>query len=505
MLGWTNEQKVDALIAHARRLQKRLTELHATIAEVEGNRRAVRTQLDTLVGLREYTSWEELDWQRVVNRIAELRHEEQRIRSSSDALASLTAEREKIRVEIDRLADELARLQRDRGGADAQLRAAEAQLAHVNLLLGDVSGRIEASELFESIEQFMSTEVEVQITDLASIRDVQQSVSDAVTKRKSDTTAKQHTLGLRVVRAMGAFRTAYPQESSELDDSLASAADYRALHARVATDDLPRFEREFKEYLNQNTIREIAGFSAQLNKQEEKIRERVETINGSLHGIDYNDGRYIRLVPDRTPNTEVREFREELRACTDNVMGGDDSEQYSEQRFLQVKHIIDRFKGREGSVDQDRNWTRRVTDVRQWFVFSASERWRSNDSEHENYTDSAGKSGGQKEKLAYTILAASLAYQFKLDFGTTRSKAFRFVVIDEAFGRGSEVSTRYALNLFTRLGLQLLIVTPLQKIHVIEPHVSSVGFVDNLNGNYSRLQCLTVEEYRHRRHQQSTG
>jgi len=61
------------------------------------------------------------------------------------------------------------------------------------------------------------------------------------------------------------------------------------------------------------------------------------------------------------------------------------------------------------------------------------------------------------------------------------------------------MSTRYALRLFTQLGLQLLIVTPLQKIHVIEPHVAAVGFVDNLNGNYSRLQCLTITEYRQRR------
>jgi uncharacterized protein YPO0396 len=140
-------------------------------------------------------------------------------------------------------------------------------------------------------------------------------------------------------------------------------------------------------------------------------------------------------------------------------------------------------------------WARRVTDVRNWFVFSASERWREDGTEHENYTDSGGKSGGQKEKLAYTILAASLAYQFKLDSTAARSKSFRFVVIDEAFGRGSDESTRFALALFQRLGLQLLIVTPLQKIHVIEPFVSAVGFVDNQGGSYSRLQSLTIEEY----------
>ena len=94
--------------------------------------------------------------------------------------------------------------------------------------------------------------------------------------------------------------------------------------------------------------------------------------------------------------------------------------------------------------------------------------------------------------------SASLAYQFRLDWGVERSRAFRFVTIDEAFSRGSEESTRYALELFTRLGLQLMIVTPLQKIRVIDPYVSAVGFVDNPTGAHSRLQGLTITEYRRR-------
>ena len=43
------------------------------------------------------------------------------------------------------------------------------------------------------------------------------------------------------------------------------------------------------------------------------------------------------------------------------------------------------------------------------------------------------------------------------------------------------------------------IVTPLQKIHVIEPYVAAVGFVDNPTSMFSRLQTLTIEEYRARR------
>ncbi len=288
-------------------------------------------------------------------------------------------------------------------------------------------------------------------------------------------------------------------ETAELDAAVEAADGYRELHQRLTGDDLPRFQQQFKRYLNQNTIRDIAGFQSQLNKQEQVIRDRIAIINASLVDVDYNPGRYIKLEAQATPHVDVRDFRGDLLACTEGAVSAETSDQYSEQKFLQVSRIIERFRGREGQTEADRKWTRFVTDVRNWFIFTASERYREDDTEYEHYADSAGKSGGQKEKLAYTILAASLAYQFKLEWGAAKSRTFRFTVIDEAFGRGSDESTRFALELFGRLGLQLLIVTPLQKIHVIEPYVSAVGFVDNPTSCYSRLQTLTIEEYHARR------
>ena len=59
--------------------------------------------------------------------------------------------------------------------------------------------------------------------------------------------------------------------------------------------------------------------------------------------------------------------------------------------------------------------------------------WAEDGTEKEFYSDASGKSGGQKEKLAYTILASALAYQFGLEWGAVQSRSFRFVVIDEAF------------------------------------------------------------------------
>ena len=78
-------------------------------------------------------------------------------------------------------------------------------------------------------------------------------------------------------------------------------------------------------------------------------------------------------------------------------------------------------------------------------------------------------------------------------------RSFRFVVIDEAFGRGSDESAEYGLRLFQQINLQLLIVTPLQKIHIIETFVSNVGFKHNEKGSASRLRNLSTEDYRAQR------
>lgn len=499
VLGWTNEQKVQALIDDAERIHQSGAPLRKAIESLRAARKAVVNVQGYLIAVEPTDRWSEIDWESIAKRIDDLQAEAERIRTSSDVLRTLTGQRELVQLELKELDDALTKLLNHQGELAGAKAGHERELERLNRLLGDAPTYEQATASFDELEALVPSSARSKLDSPETMSDVEQATSEVLRLETAKTRDEQGKVARKVEGDMQRFRTAYSQEVAELDDSIESGLEYRALHDRVANDDLPRFEAEFRRSLRENAIHEIAGLAAALNGQERTIRERVDSINSSLRAIDYNPGRYIRLLPQATPNTEIRTFRDDLRACTSNITQGSEDDQYSEERFLQVKAIIDRFKGREGSTDVDRAWTRRVTDVRQWFVFAASERWRETEEEHESYSDSSGKSGGQKEKLAYTILAASLAYQFKLEPDEATSRAFRFVVIDEAFGRGSDDSTRYALRLFTQLGLQLLIVTPLQKIRVIEPHVSCVGFVDNVDGNYSRLQRLTIEEHRRRR------
>jgi uncharacterized protein YPO0396 len=506
VLGWTNAAKIAALEARLRTLSGQAAALVGDVAAAEQTVKALDRQADALARASVVGEFRELDWQSPAREVATLEAECERIRSASDTLAELSTRLERelraladLEAERDVARDQRARVGTRREDSLEQLAAVAAEIAAAPA--ADAPESTSAAAALDARLDAMRAEAFPEAGRLTvegcagaeqAVRNWLQARIDAVDKRVK-------LLRDQITRDMKAFQDEYPLDTAEFDASVEAEREYRGFLERLGRDDLPRFEAKFKELLNVNTINEIATFSAQLKREQLEIRERIERINDSLRPIAYNPERYIKLLLEPTRDPEVRQFQQDLKACTEGALTGSDDSQYSEAKFLQVKAIIDRFKGRDGSAELDRAWTAKVTDVRHWFLFAVSERWRADDQEHEYYADSAGKSGGQKEKLAYTILAAGLAYQFGLKASAGGARSFRFVTIDEAFGRATEESAQYGLTLFRQLGLQLLVVTPLEKIHVIEPYVASVGYMQNPTGRDSQLLNLSIAEFRQRR------
>lgn len=490
VLGWGNAAKIATIEAQKRELEARMHKVLRALTDEQAALGGLRSESEAIAGLSVFESFRDIDWQRCVMDLADLEDELAAVRSASDLLAELATQREAALAQAKAAQGKADNLRSDIAVNQDRATSAGEQRATTSSSLAVLDPGVE--RLLEQRREATSTgkSLTVETCDAheRALRDLMQGELDA------DAKAIQRTAE-RILRAMVAFKDEFRLETSEFDANVEAMGEYAGLLDQLDRDDLPRFEEQFKKLLNENTINEIAAFSATLSRERETIRERIDRINESLARIDYNPNRYITLLAQPSPDAEIRDFLTDLRACTEGALTGSDDAQYSEAKFLQVKAIIDRFRGRDGQSEYDRRWTAKVTDVRYWFLFAASERWREDNEEHEHYSDSGGKSGGQKEKLAYTILAASLAYQFGLESSEARSRSFRFVVIDEAFGRGSDESAQYGLRLFGQLGLQLLIVTPLQKIHVIEPFVSSVGFVHNEGGRASRLRNLSIEEH----------
>jgi uncharacterized protein YPO0396 len=488
---------VATLEARQSQLAEHLGKLGAQIAGLQrlvGGLRETGTQLAKLTMVREFA---DIDWETPARHIAELADEQARLLATSDVLTELQLDLGEAARAAQGLEEQIAKDNQ----ALAELEAKRQQLddqrseAMATLERPDAERHLGCRPLVDELLAGIGAAEPV----LRSLRGYERTLRRQLQDEIDAAGQRIDRLSQTIVRRMQEFRHEYPAETAEFDASLDAAAEYQSLLSRLSADDLPHHEARFKQLLNENTIREIANFQSQLNRQVEDIRDRIDEINTSLLQIDYNPGRYITLELAGTDDPDVRGFRADLRSCTEGALTGTGDPAEIEGRFLQVRAVIERFKGRDGAAEVDRRWTAKVTDVRNWFTFAASERRRDDGTEHEHYSDSSGKSGGQKEKLAYTVLAASLAYQFGLEAGEVRSQSFRFVVIDEAFGRGSDESARFGLELFAKLNLQVLVITPMQKIHVIEPFVRHVGFVHNESGEESRLRTLTIEEYHHER------
>ena len=87
----------------------------------------------------------------------------------------------------------------------------------------------------------------------------------------------------------------------------------------------------------------------------------------------------------------------------------------------------------------------------------------------------AGKSGGQRQKLTTTCLAAALRYQLA---GSDRAlPVFSTVVIDEAFDKADAEFTTMSMNIFRNLGFQMLVATPMKGVMAVEPFIGGACFV----------------------------
>lgn len=491
VLGWSNQQKIAVLQSRLGQIEATIFEVITELHEIVIGAEQFKDRLSAVSTLEGFEEFRDIDWKELLTRLNDLEEERRLLEATSDILTQLGAQIEKVSQNLVAVQGEIDAANGNRGALRSETDTLEIELREIE---GKPATR-EQKDCFEALEALRETVLEDKRATIRNCPQQERALREHLTAEIDGLDKRVTRLREKIVKSMGEFRHRYPLETQEMDNDVASAGEYREFLDRLERDDLPRFEERFKELLNENTVREIAGFQSMLYRERETIKDRIEMINDSLHGIDYNPGRYIFLELERSVDTEVRDFQRDLRACTEGALTGSDDTHYSEQKFLQVQAIVERLRGREGYTEIDRRWRKKVSDVRQWFYFSASERRRCDDTEFEHYTDSGGKSGGQKEKLAYTILAASLSYQYGLEKGASRSRKFHFVVIDEAFGRSSDDSARFGLELFRTLDLQLLIVTPLQKIHIIEPYVSSLGFVANPENRESFLRTLTIEEY----------
>lgn len=490
VLGWDNARQLADLHDSLKQHQQLEAGILDSIQELEVQSKKVSKQLaaiDTALSLNDY---EAIDTESHLGQIKALEEERTAIEQSNDSVRVL-------RERLEDAARKRAEAQRERDESVATESHMLRESENSNHLLGKYRGVLderrsdgtlnEHSAMFEQLEDSLAAQLAA-VEDVLEFGELQNRATQQLQEALNRLNAKTEPLRADVVRAMQKFLSDSPEEKNDLRADMLYVDGFLGLLDQLRKDDLPRYERRFQERLNDKVIQEIGVFHAALQCERQEILTKIETLNASLEQLEYRAGTHMRLEPRKVGDREILDFQLLLRDCLEDSFDGDP--QADEARFRRIEKLIQRFR------DEER-WRDKVTDVRRWFDFAARELDSITGEERSCYEDSSGQSGGEKAKLAFTILVAAIAYQFDIDPSDDDDDHFHFVVVDEMFSKVDDRYAEYALQLFEKFGLQLLIVAPLDaKARVTEPYVGCyLHTVKNEATRTSDVISMTAEDY----------
>jgi uncharacterized protein YPO0396 len=487
VLGWDNREKRLAIRESIRELKREWEQIDARVQKAHAEVDQATRALLALDEAASYMNYDQIDAPRHEFEVSQLQLEKQRLEESNDVIQELQRRIAALRAEVAGYKQDRDLHLGARTRIDQELRNGTKLLesARRRRLEGMNSPNWESmAEQFKAIEGDLSSQLT--IDNLSTLPEMTLRASrdsaDAMGTRLKP-------LEKEVTTAMGKYLRAFPQDDLDLDPDIGSLDSFDALYQRISQEDLPRHEERFKNRLNEKVLHEIGILNSSLENDRQEIKDKVEQLNGALRLMEWKPGTFMQLEATDLPDREVQEFRRELAACLSSTLEG--SSQTNETTFVRIETLVTKLRD-----PASERWREKVMDVRNWFNFAAREIVADTGQSRSYYEGGTGQSGGEKGKLAFLVLVAAVAYQFDLEPDGANPSRFHFVMVDEMFSRSDDAHAEYALDLFQRFGLQLLIVAPLDaKARVTEPYVGTyVHVVKNRETHRSELITITAEQ-----------
>ena len=501
VLGWNNRDKIIALQRDGNALNKELEKLEEKGQNLVKLREIEDEALEDLHRLGEFNDYGLINWKEISQQISEKEGEKKELLKSNNSLRDIEkklAQKELLRAEIQKKSDEFVRqhayIERDREMLIEEVRTIELflqSLTHVDLNKEFAKYPTLIEELEKSTEDIVALEK----TTLEELK-----------KEKEAAESRQSKAFEIISKAMDAYlrpsvelREKFPEwmnETSNLKADKEYLKDFVDLYKKIKDEKVAEFEKRFKNELNNSVIKDLSSFQNKLYEQESNIKDSIDNINRSLRKIRFNinPDTYIQVQGNFTRTPEVLDFRKRLKEWVPDTRKLAASDiNYLEDHFTQV---ISPFIE---ELQKNDPWRKRVTDVRNWMEFKATEHFMEDNAITNVYESSGSLSGGQAAQLTYTILGSAIAHQFGINQSGSTARSFRFIAVDEAFSKLDPEKSKYLMELCKQLQLQLMVVTPLDKIHVVEDYVSVIHYVENKNKRNSDVIDMSIMEFKDRK------
>jgi uncharacterized protein YPO0396 len=501
VMGWSNEKKRAALISRRAILVQNAANAEEMLQRCQAREARFSKEFFACSSIAEHGGFEELDLTAIGKAIHKLRDQIDQLQTGNETLNTLRQHLEELRSRKEAASKESDSLLRTETIQEQKLSSYHEEIDSLQPLLSALGG-----EDKERLLAFQQEHAEILGTvGLQNIEDVyfnfrqrflnqQEDLQDSLfsEERKIQTQINRIKNPVTLIQRF----PDWPADVQHLPEDPRYVGEYTEWLEKLRTENLPKYRRDFENFINITITHKVAGMKEALDKWERDIEQHVERLNESLAGINFNrlPDTFIQLGRRRTPaGSEIREFRHQLLEALPQAANWQ-----SESFESKAQHFTEKVQPLIERLDLEEAYRRQVLDVRNWFEFWADERYRSDKEVKKIYRQMGQLSGGEKAQLTYTILCSAIAYQFGITREGAASKSLRFIAVDESFSNQDEEKSTYLMELCRELHLQLLVVTPSDKIHIVQDFIAHVHLTQRINNRNSTLYNMTIKELQER-------
>ncbi|WP_017165937.1 SbcC/MukB-like Walker B domain-containing protein, partial [Xanthomonas phaseoli] len=480
LLGHDNRDKLKVFEREAQALAQRIASCDADVAALRKQREQDQERQLAAHTLVE-RDWDEIDVGPKLQRLSDIDEQLVQLREGNSGLRALgqaidtartlrdQAKRtyENVRLERAQLARERVRLEQQHAACAG--RAGSATLTPTQL---------------QGLRERLAALTPLSLDNLeAHFRVVERGLAEQL----ADSQGRDSRLSAQLLECFRKYCQQWPEDSGDFTVSLASADDFLARLDRLESDGLPRHEHRFFDLLQTQSKNNLLALQRHTAEAHKGIKQRMDEVNASLEQVPFNRDTILTIEVGDRRLAEVQEFQQQLRAVLSHQQTEDRA--LAEAQFSTLRALVARLGAQEPEA---RRWREQVLDVRLHVEFIGVELDAQTRAQVEIYRSGAGKSGGQRQKLATTCLAAALRYQLGGEDGEL--PRYCAVVLDEAFDKADNEFTALAMNIFENFGFQMVVATPLKSVMTLEPFIGGACFVEISGRHNSGVLLIEYDE-----------
>jgi uncharacterized protein YPO0396 len=483
ILGFSNEARLATIETELEALEPRLAEFQARLdsvgvrsAALDADRAAHQRVADT--------TWDRIDEAGAQTVLDEAREEEEQYLDEHAILKTL-------RNQLDVLKAKHAEESKTATLTKHQMELLEAEWIRLVDRQDAVKDRLEYLDLDGIvISDEQQARLDTAFADMATtlpvrwheFGDTLKRMTRSLTQHVAQARERASEAEASLTRVFAAYQAQWPDNN--VGTTMLSHDHYRGILDTLLAEGLAERRDRFTHTVLEWSGQDLLSLAGSYQDAERAIQERLNPVNSILETIPFGPGQDRLTIKKRTERTsDVNQFRQELRSLASNTTTLTSSEQI-EARFKMLQRFIRRLrKGTDGTGERDY-----LLDVRRHIHIDAE---RVDPITHVTlgvYDNLGGKSGGETQELIAFIVGAALRYQLGNEFDA--KPVYAPVFLDEAFIKADSQFAGRAVNAWRRLGFQLIVAAPLDKVTAIEPYTPRMYVVTKTLKGHSQIKPL---------------